>query len=988
MSIFRAKGNSSVITPQYTGLQIQTASSALPVPVIYGNTRSAPNLVWSGNFQTHAEYASQRGKGGGGQSVTGYSYSTALVFAVSEGPIHSLGTVFGTQGEKTLADFNFSVFAGTIPQPVWGYLSASFPANALAYQGTALAASSYFDLGQSASIDAIAFEVNGLLYGTAAINGIDADPALVIADYLTNAQYGAGFPSACLDATTLYGVSGSGSYQTYCQACGLAFSPCLTDHEAAKTTLARWLQVTNSAGVWSDGRLKIIPFGDAPVSGALASGATVTFQPDVAIIYDLDDDDFIPDAAGDPVIVTRSDPYSASNVVRLEALDRTNRYSPATMEARDQNAIELYGLRIASTITAHEFCSTPMASIAAQLILQRGLYVRNTYSFRLSWEYCLLEPMDLVSLTDRGLGLDKVPVRIIEIEEDSSGLLTLTAEEFPGAVATATPYAVASITNTPLNRNVVPAPVNSPLIFEPPAGLTGGTCQIWIGLSGGTNGVADPNWGGATIYVSTDDATYAAIGTVTSAARQGILTSALASPSARTPLQLSANFSETSALLSSAGLSAASPALCLVDREIMAYSSITLTSGDNYTFGGLERDYVGQQTGAHFAGAPILCLDSAVFRYSFPDNLVGQTIYLKFASFNIFGGAVQDLSTAAAYSIVPNGSGLFGPVSQSLNQGNNLDEGAASLPVTENDSYGLASDPYTDTIDLGLASDSPAMLAVTQGGTGATTAESALANIGAAAAGNNTDITSLTGLAGVGINTAVDTSVNLLSVKSSSVLFGNNGHGVQLVVDKAGASDSGAILYETSYSPRALAGLLSSDRYRISVSAAGASFVQALDIDPATGHVGLAGYTADANNGLGVQGTSFLFTAAIDSCRFTFNKAATADDASLTFETGFSARALTGLLGSDGYQLKVSPDGSTYHQVYIADQTTGNLAFQALILAASYTVAQLPPGLNGALAFAANGRKLGEAAGAGTGVVVAYSNGSWRRLSDDSAVIE
>ncbi|MDR3461526.1 MAG: phage tail protein [Beijerinckiaceae bacterium] len=987
MSIFRARGNSTVVTPQYTGLQVQTASSALPIPIVYGVSRLAPNLIWADHFQTFPEYTSQGGKGGG-QSVTGYTYSTALIFGISEGPISSIGTIFGPQGKKTLSDFNFSIFNGTTPQSTWGYLTASYPASALAYQGTALVASSSFDLGESASIDSIAFEIYGVLSTSGVVNALDADPALVIADYLTNAQYGVGFPAGSIDATALYGASGGCSYQTYCQASGLAFSPCLTDQEPANTTLARWLQLTNSAAIWSDGRLKIIPYGDAVVTGTLKTGQAVTFQPNTASAYDLDDDDYIYDGSGDPVTISRTDPYSASNVVRLEALDRANQYSPTTMEARDQNAIELYGLRIASTITAHEFCDTAMAAISAQLILQRGLYIRNTYSFRLSWEYCLLEPMDLVTLTDTGLGLDMVPVRIIEIEEDTSGLLTVTAEEFPGAVATATAYPVPTVTNTPINRNVAPAPVNTPVIFEPPSDLTGGSPQIWVGLSGGVSGVADPNWGGATIYVSTDDVTYAEIGTVSSPAKQGILSVAVTAASAiPATSQLNANFTESAALVATVGVNATNPALCLVGGEIIAYSAVSLSGAYTYSLGNLQRGYVGQQSGAHAVGVPVLCLDSAVFHYVFPQNLIGQEIYLKFASFNIFGVAAQDLSTCATYAITPQGSGIFGPVAQSLSQGTALDEGAASLAVTESDTYGFASDPYTDTIDLGLASDNPTMLSVGSGGTGASSAQAARANIGAAASGHNSDIVSLTELGGIGINTAVDTSVNLLSVKSKSVLFDNVGGGVQLIVDKAATSDSGSILYQTGYSTRALAGLLSSDRYRISVSAAGTSFTQALDIDPGTGHVGLAGYTADSNNALGIAGTSFLFTASVDSCRFTFNKAATANDASLTFETGFSARALAGLLGSDGYQLKVSPDGSTFFQVYTVDQTTGNLAIKALVSAASYTVATLPTGVNGALAFASNGLKVGETTGGGTGVIVAFSNGSWRRLSDDSVVV-
>ena len=43
----------------------------------------------------------------------------------------------------------------------------------------------------------------------------------------------------------------------------------------------------------------------------------------------------------------------------------------------------------------------------------------------------------------------------------------------------------------------------------------------------------------------------------------------------------------------------------------------------------------------------------------------------------------------------------------------------------------------------------------------------------------------------------------------------------------------------------------------------------------------------------------------------------------------------------------------------------------------SYTVASLPTAPNGALAYASNGRKPGEAAGAGTGVMVWVSGYRW-----------
>ncbi len=51
-----------------------------------------------------------------------------------------------------------------------------------------------------------------------------------------------------------------------------------------------------------------------------------------------------------------------------------------------------------------------------------------------------------------------------------------------------------------------------------------------------------------------------------------------------------------------------------------------------------------------------------------------------------------------------------------------------------------------------------------------------------------------------------------------------------------------------------------------------------------------------------------------------------------------------------------------------------------------YTVANLPTGAAGMVAYASNGRKGGEGAGAGTGVPVYFSNAAWRTYSNDLAV--
>jgi hypothetical protein len=71
---------------------------------------------------------------------------------------------------------------------------------------------------------------------------------------------------------------------------------------------------------------------------------------------------------------------------------------------------------------------------------------------------------------------------------------------------------------------------------------------------------------------------------------------------------------------------------------------------------------------------------------------------------------------------------------------------------------------------------------------------------------------------------------------------------------------------------------------------------------------------------------------------------------------------------SDGY--------STWHDVFRTNSVSP--VFSGPPVLPTYSVAQLPAGLPaGSLAFAANGRKSTEAAGAGTGVGVLYDGQHW-----------
>jgi len=87
--------------------------------------------------------------------------------------------------------------------------------------------------------------------------------------------------------------------------------------------------------------------------------------------------------------------------------------------------------------------------------------------------------------------------------------------------------------------------------------------------------------------------------------------------------------------------------------------------------------------------------------------------------------------------------------------------------------------------------------------------------------------------------------------------------------------------------------------------------------------LGLGGATADASNRLSINTPAVLLNNAGAGIEATVNKAAAANDAAFAFKTGFSARALFGLLGSDDFGIKVSPDGSAFVDAIRIDRNTG-----------------------------------------------------------------
>jgi hypothetical protein len=145
----------------------------------------------------------------------------------------------------------------------------------------------------------------------------------------------------------------------------------------------------------------------------------------------------------------------------------------------------------------------------------------------------------------------------------------------PIGVGTAPLYPRLSTAGEGLDTLADPGDSNPPIIFEPPAALSGGALEVWIIASGGSD------WGGCQVWVSSDNATYALASTIYRGGRQGTLTAALASHADPDTVDtLSVDLNQSQGQLLSGTLADADNfvTLCYCDGELVSYQTATLTA--------------------------------------------------------------------------------------------------------------------------------------------------------------------------------------------------------------------------------------------------------------------------------------------------------------------------------------------------------------------------------------------------------------------------
>lgn len=636
--------STSTSEPKLNQIKVQTSAYGVAIGRGWGTFRASCNLLHYTDFTAvpHTTTTSTGGKGGGGKSSnTTYTYTASIILGICQGPISGIRSVYRDKsvflGDTALSQAGLSLATGAIGQGVWGYLSSRHPSEAIGYSGIAYAYAANYALSDGAGLPNHSFEVqtaNRAVVGGAYID--DALPMTIISEFLAETPL---WPVGLIGDLSDYGL--------YTVAADLLLSPYLDSQRQASDFLTEILTATNSDAVWSDGVLKVAPYGDVALQG---NG--VTWTPNLTPVYDLTEADFIAGGDGeDPVKVSLKEPADCYNNVQVEFLDRTHQYNTNVVPGIDQASIDAYGVRKQDPVSLHSICDPVVAAQVAQIMVQRSCYVRQTFQFTLGDNYCLLEPMiDLVTLTSGDL--NRQLVRITEIAENADGTFDVTAEEVLVGAASAPKFSRQAAGGPAPNYDVSPGPDVNVVLINPPAALLNGTVyEAWLAVAGGQN------WGGCEVWASLDGTNYERQGVVNGPARFGVINStlgAVADPDTTSTLAVDLSASNGTLLGASQADADGLATLCLVDGELISYRDAALVSAHHYNLGYLRRGANGTAVAGHAPGAIFVRLDQGIWKFPYQPGQVGKTLHLKFRSFNVYGRALQDLSAVADYTIALN----------------------------------------------------------------------------------------------------------------------------------------------------------------------------------------------------------------------------------------------------------------------------------------------------------------------------------------------
>jgi hypothetical protein len=510
------------------------------------------------------------------------------------------------------------------------------------YGGTALLSDPSLYSGGGTSVGEISAEVRGFNSGWV----VDDHGEYIATNLLTNPIYG-------LDLSIpnyQQGQDGTinSSLAQWCVASGLLQAVAISNQASAAEHIEKVLASCDGTMVWQGGNLRMYPWAESDVTG---NG--VTFTAWKTPIYDLAED-----SMSGTLVIRTENLLDTPNEIPVRFLERNPEGADATPSARyigseicsgDQAGMSLSGHRRGTAIETN-LSTQVSAQLLSHILSRRASYYQNEYSFTIGRRHIMLEPFDLVTLSDTRLGFDHKIVRLTSMTLNEDESISCTAVEWLGV-----PFP--TLLPTPEPSNPQQPSASTPPVFVGNLFVAASPVVGERNLLVTASALTPENWGGADIFYSWDDATFTRAGTVLAGNFGHVVgTLPLALPLDDVNiLRVDMENARGTILPRSDADRDSLQSLLLVGDELIAYSDSTVVSGLTKTWdvGSLLRGQRGSSMSAHVEGEPVLLIDSNVLSIPYDKVRTGSLVYVRALAKNLGGSLTQALGdvTSRQYTI-------------------------------------------------------------------------------------------------------------------------------------------------------------------------------------------------------------------------------------------------------------------------------------------------------------------------------------------------
>lgn len=575
-----------------------TATEGRVIPLLWGTVRvDGPNAIWYGDLRQDAIVEKVKtGMFSSEEVVQGYEYRLGLQFAIARGPVDKIiglwigddkvwtgdvahGATFTVDDPELFGGKDrgnggftgtFEFFSGTTTQTASSYLSTykqqggDTPAN----RGTCYLApyTEPFYVGNATTLKPWKFELQripnqlGAVGGVEVVNLLDANPACVAYEVMTNTEWGLGYAAADIDLTSFRAAAVTLEDE------GNGFSMLLTTAKEA-SGIVRLLEEQ------MDG---LIRFNQKSSTWEIKL-ARADYTPGTLTV--VNEDNLV-----ELVNFGRGSWEGTSNMVRVKFIDRTDEYKSTYAMAQDTANVRIQGVDLSVTKNYPGVMDRTNANFLAWRDLRTLSYPLAKASLVVDRTFWDKLPGDVIEFTHTYLGITLLPMRITSMDMGELENNRIRLELVQDVFYTATPSFSDPTSTNWVKPTETLVGYTSQRAFEAPRAIvrrdpaTSGALLSTVMAAARLGGseisfdIRERHSAGATAGV------YATVGSVTQFVKVGQLSGALAIGSAYPlgALTLSSTPDTQAAILASFGIPSGTEELgttlmnlVLVDEEFM-----------------------------------------------------------------------------------------------------------------------------------------------------------------------------------------------------------------------------------------------------------------------------------------------------------------------------------------------------------------------------------------------------------------------------------